>query len=340
MIKTILYIAFQYDNGKEENGAAINYKAWYENFIKLGYKVEGLFYEDYSKEELQIKIIEVVKRIKPDLVFFILQKDQIDIKTLKILKKCGFFTVNFFGDDQWRFDNWSSKYAPYFSACITTDKFSIDKYKDIGQNNIVRSQWASLESNVLYKNIDYKYDVSFIGGVNPYRKWFVKELLKRGTKVHCFGSGWDNGRVTYREMEGIFSASKVNLNISNSISYDIRYLISSLRVLLRALKVAIKGGKNSSQTKARNFEIPMQGGFQIADYVPTIEDYFNIGEELICYSNIDEADSLIKHYLKHEVDREKIKINGIKKARESHAFKHRIINYMKELEVIRVHLHH
>lgn len=335
MIKQILYIAFQYEYAKKENGVALNYKAWYENFIKLGYEVETLFYEDYAKEELQKKILEVATVINPDLIFFILQKDQIDIDTLKRLKEKKYFTANFFGDDQWRFNSWSSKYAPYFSVCITTDKFSIDKYKAIGQKNIIRSQWASLDSEVSYVNIDYKYDVSFIGGINPYRKWFVKELTKRGVKVHCFGNGWDNGRITYEEMENIFLTSKINLNISNSTNYDIRYLLSNLRAFLSTIRSVIKGGKNSSQTKARNFEIPVQGGFQLTDYVPTIEDYFDIGRELICYNNIDEAETLIRYYLKHENERENIKLNGVKKARTNHTFKHRVINYMKELERIR-----
>ena len=335
MIKKILYIAFQYEYAKKENGTALNYKAWNENFVKLGYEVETLFYEDYSKENLQIKIIETANEIKPDLIFTILQKEQIEIKTLKTLKQQNFFTVNFFGDDQWRFDNWSSRFAPYFSACITTDKFSIDKYKAIGQKNIIRSQWASLDSDTSYENIDYKYDVSFIGGINPYRKWFVKELSKRGIKVHCFGNGWDNGRVTYEQMEEIFLSTKINLNISNSTNYDIRYLLSNLRAFLSTLKATVKGGKNSSQTKARNFEIPVQGGFQLTDYVPTIEDYFYIGKELICYNSIDEAENLVNYYLKHDKERENIKIKGVQKAREHHTFKHRVVSYMRELELIK-----
>lgn len=335
MIKKILYIAFQYEYGKKENGTALNYKAWYENFVKLGYEVETLFYEDYSKEDLQIKIVEKSNEIKPDLVFFILQKEQIEIKTLEVLKEQGFFTVNFFGDDHWRFDNWSSIYAPYFSACITTDKFSIDKYISIGQKNIIRSQWASLDSKVSYEKVEYKYDVSFVGGISSYRKWFVKELFKRGIKVHCFGNGWDNGRVTYEQMENIFLTSKINLNISNSTNYDIRYLMSNLRAFLSTVKAVLKDGKNSSQIKARNFEIPVQGGFQLTDYVPTIEDYFDIGKELICYNNIDEAENLIHYYLKHTDEREKIKIACIEKARNEHTFKHRIINFMKELEIIK-----
>jgi spore maturation protein CgeB len=335
MIRKILYIAFQYEYAKKDNGLALNYKAWYKNFINLGYELEALFYEDYSKECLQQKIIDTANNIKPDLIFFILQKEQIEIQTLKMLKEQGFFTVNFFGDDQWRFYNWSSKFATHFSACITTDKFSIDKYREIGQDNVIRSQWASLDSEVSYEKVDYKYEVSFVGGINPYRKWFVRQLLKKDIKVHCFGNGWDNGRVTYKQMEEIFLTTKINLNISNSTNYDIRYLISNLKAFLITARALIKGGKNSSQTKARNFEIPVQGGFQLTDYVPTIEDYFDIGKELICYNNIDEAENLIQYYLKHNNERENIKISGIKKARENHTFKHRIVEYMKELEKLK-----
>lgn len=330
MIQTILYVAFQYENGIEENGLAFNYKAWYENFVKLGYKVESLFYEDHSKEGLQVKIIETVKRMKPDLVFFVLQKDQVDINTLKILKEKKFFIVNFFGDDQWRFDNWSVKYAPYFSACITTDKFSIEKYKSIGQENIIRSQWASFPSTIEYKNVEYQYDVSFMGGANPFRKWFVKELSKRGIKVHCFGAGWENGRVSYDEMEEIFVSSKINLNISNSTQYDIRYLLANPRNILNTLRSA----KNKSQTKARIFEIPVQGGFELTEYVPSLEDYFNIGKEIVCYKDIDEAELLINYYLKHDEERENVKLTGVEKARKEHTFKNRIADFMKEIERI------
>lgn len=332
MIKKILYIAFQYEYGKKENGTALNYKAWYENFVKLGYEIETLFYEDYTYEELQNKIVLKAIDMQPDLIFTILQKEQISIDTLKVLKDKNFFTANFFGDDQWRFDNWSSRFAPYYSVCITTDKFSIEKYKNIGQKNIIRSQWASLESELSCESIKYKYDVSFVGGINSYRKWFVSQLEKSDIKVHCFGNGWDNGRVSYEEMEEIFSTSKINLNISNSTNYDVRYLLSNLKAFLVTLRAVIKGGKNSSQTKARNFEIPVQGGFQLTDYVPSLEDYFDIGKEVACYNDIDEVKLLINYYLNNETERESIKFNGTKKARAKHTFKHRVIEFMLELE--------
>lgn len=335
MIKKILYISFQYEFGNPENGYAHNYKAWYENFLKLGYEVEPIFYDSHTKEELQYFIIEKAKSIKPDMIFFILQKNQVEFETLKKLKSLGFFTINFFGDDQWRFDDFSSKYANFFSACITTDKFSIDKYKAIGQNNIIYSQWGSLYSDIDYKDLNYKYDVSFVGGWSAYRKWFVSELEKRKINVNCFGDGWPNGRITYEQVEQVFVLSKINLNISNSISYDIRYLLSAPRNLLSTLKAILKRvSKNSSQIKARNFEISVQGGFQLTDYVPSLEEYYTIGKEIVCYSNIDEAENLIHYYLKHDSERENIKSAGVEKARMEHTFKKRIVEFMKEIEKI------
>lgn len=335
MIKKVLYVAFKYSYGKQENGTALNYKAWFENFQLLGYHVDGIFFEDYTHEKLQQEIIQKANALSPDLVFFILQKEQVEIKTLKTLQENSHFTVGFFGDDHWRFDNWSCLYAPFFNACITTDKFSLDKYRAIGQDNVIYSQWASLESNAELVDKDYKYEVSFVGGANAYRKWFVAELGKRNIKVDCFGGGWPRGRVTYEEMEDVFLSSKINLNISNSASYDLAFLTSRFSNFLLSIFRLLRGrAKNSSQIKARNFEIPVQGGFQLTDYVPTLEDYYHIGEEVTCYSNIDEAEKLIRYFLKHVTERETIKLAGVKKARKQHTFKKRIITFMKELEIL------
>jgi len=329
MIKKILYIGSHYEYSKKENGESLNKKAFYNNFLDLGYEVIPVWYDE-SYSDLQQKIIQKADEIKPNIIFFILQSSQIEKSTLHTLKDDGHFLVNWFGDDQWRFDDFSCQYANYFDTCMTTDKFSVEKYKLIGQKNIIRSQWASLESNVEYKNIKYKYDISFIGGANPFRKWFVKELIKRDIKVDCFGSGWKNGRISYEEMEEIFATSKINLNISNSTQYDIRYLLSNPRNILNTLRST----KNKSQTKARIFEIPVQGGFELTEYVPSLEDYFDIGKEIACYRDIDEAELLINYYLTHEKERESIRLVGVERARNEHTFKNRIVEFMKEIEKI------
>jgi len=332
MIKKILFIGLKYSYGQKSLGEALNKKAHVDSLKKLGYCVEVVWLDDYNEEQLQKEILLKADEFKPDVIFFKIFKFEVKFETLKRLKE-KYFLFNWFGDDQWRFDNFSKYYALYFNAVITTDKFSIKKYNEIGQENVIRSQHASFENNQDYLNIDYKYDVSFIGGISPFRKWFVQELQKKGIKVECFGYGWENGKVTYDEMNEIMLRSKINLNISNSLSYDIRYLISNPRNILSLIKsFIIKGSKNVSQTKARIFEIPVRGGFELTEYVPSLEDYFCIGENLVCYSSVDEAALLIKYYLENGDERETIKSKSVEYARNNHTYLKRTENFMKEIE--------
>lgn len=335
MIKKILFIALKYSYGTKELGEALNKKAHSDMLKEVGYEVENVWLDDYdSSKELQETILKKADEFSPDIIFFKIFRYEIQFDTLKELKK-KYFLVNWFGDDHWRFDNFTSKYANYFDACITTDKFSIKKYKKIGQKNIIRSQYASFENFNKYDDIEYKYDVSFIGGASSFRKWFVSELLKRKIKVHCFGNGWENGRISYEQMDDIMMTSKINLNISNSISYDIRHLLHNPKNILSLVKSFFKkDSKNASQIKARIFEIPVRGGFELTEYVPGLEDYFHIGKNIVCYSTVDEAALLIKYYLENEKKREEIKINSIIHSRKNHTYKHRTLEFMKEIENI------
>jgi hypothetical protein len=103
MIKKILYLGFHFDYGKKENGIALNYKGWFENFKELGYEIEGVHYDEYEQLSLHKKLISILDQNPPDMVFFILQNQQVNIDTLKYLKDRSILTVGFFGDDQWRF---------------------------------------------------------------------------------------------------------------------------------------------------------------------------------------------------------------------------------------------
>lgn len=205
------------------------------------------------------------------------------------------------------------------------------KYRNIGYKNVILSQWASFGSNedIDFKTIRYKYNVSFLGGVNSYRKWLINQLKKAGIMVECFGTGWGNGRVTFDEMGEIFKTSKINLNISNSANYDIRYVFSSLR----SVKEFLKSKKRIEQIKARNFEIPAFGGFQLTIYIPFLEDYFKIGREVAVYSSFEDLLLKIRYYLENESIRSKIAYKGYRKTIQKHTYLHRLKKIFKELRI-------
>lgn len=199
----------------------------------------------------------------------------------------------------------------------------------MGYKNAILSQWASFEYNgkIDFNNIEYKYDVSFVGGISGYRKWIVKELLKVGIRVRCFGHGWSNGRVSFEDMSLIFKISKINLNISNSTSYDIRYIFSSFK----SLREFIKAKKRAEQIKARNFEIPAFGGFQLTNYVPSLEHYFEIGRGIALYTSIKDLVLQIDYYLDNEEERREIMINGYKKAINEHTYLNRLKDIFEKI---------
>jgi len=326
----ILYVDLEFDYGDKSRGRnIIGQDGFIYSFQALGHEVIPFYYDRFLKDinTLQTQLITYADSIKPDLIFFSLFRNQFHHKTLSFLKK-KYTTINWFGDDQWRFKSFTKYYLNDFSWCVTTDKFSVNEYKKLGQENIILSQWAAIDSHKINSSDSiYKYDVSFVGGYHPYRAWFINQLTRKGINISVFGHGWSNGPLTPNEMLKVFNESKINLNISNSSSLDIRYLVSSIK----GFAMSFKSKKDKNQIKARNFEIPYFGGFQLSDYVIGLEDYFHIGKEISCYANPDDALVQIKYFLGHDEEREKIRQNGYIRAKKDHGY----INRLQEvLEIV------
>ena len=130
-------------------------------------------------------------------------------------------------------------------------------------------------------------------------------------------------------MMQIFNTSKINLNISNSASYDIRYVFSSIQ----GLKEFIRSEKKVEQIKARNFEIPAFGGFQLTNYSLSLEEYFEIGNEVSIYTSYEDLVSQIEYFLENESQRKEIMINGYRRAIEEHTYKNRLKDIFNKIGV-------
>lgn len=315
----ILFVDLEFDYGQKSRGInTIGQLGLKKSFEKLGHDVVPFYYDSYlsgNLDALQTDLKKTADEVKPDLIFFILFRDQFRIETLDYLKS-KYTTMNWFGDDTWRFDNFTKNFAPHFSYCVTTDKFAVPKYKKLGIQNIIRAQWAAIDDENLIDPRPYKYDISFIGAKNTYRSYVINFFKKNGIHVECFGNGWPNGSLSNKDMIQLFASTKINLNLSNSASFDLRYLISHPKNILHSLHT----NKVSSQIKARNFEINYFSGFQLTDYVPSLEEYYVIGKEVACYNTLEDALCLIRYYLENENERENIRDAGTKKARISYTY--------------------
>ncbi len=141
--KTILLVGMQWDYCKPERGTSGDKLVFLENLKKLAGHVDPFWFDEYmdNKEQLQKDLVVKAHKVEPDLIFFLTYSDQFTFETLDELKN-KYTTYAWFGDDQWRFDSYSSRYAPHFTYISTTDPWSVQRYKKIGVNPIL-TQWAA-----------------------------------------------------------------------------------------------------------------------------------------------------------------------------------------------------
>ena len=330
-MKKILYVGYE----KEPNiynSISFSYKAWYESFKALNYEVKGLFTDSKNFQKDYNKYFDdALNGFKPEMVFIIINKNYLSIDFLNLFKYRNIKLVGFSGDDNWNFSSFRDLFQ-HFDSIVTTDNLSIRKYNRLGIKNVVLSQWGTFIKNDHIDVEKYEFEISFVGGYSAYREWFINQIRKKtGITVNKFGYGW-KGRppISYDEMKKIFSSSKINLNISNSYSYDYRFRTSSAK---NFFKTFLNKHKQSEQIKARNFEIPACGGFQLTNYVPFLEGYFEIGEEIVCYDGVDNAINLIEYYLHNEDIREKIRQKSHKKSIKNYTFNSILENIIKQLSL-------
>jgi spore maturation protein CgeB len=227
-------------------------------------------------------------------------------------------TLCFFHDDTWRVE-FSQFWARHFDFFTTPDIYGVKKYMALGFSNAIDFPFGCNETLYRKMQTEKKYDVSFVGAWHPYREWLIKRLRQAGISVHAAGYRWPGGIVEHEEMVEIFNQSRINLNMSNSASWDARYLTSSPRALLNR----IRSPKSVEQLKARHFEINGCGAFQLSYYVEGLERYYAIGEEIGIYLDPDDLLNKVKYYLANEVLRKNIAETGYRRTLVDHTFRSR-----------------
>ena len=163
------------------------------------------------------------------------------------------------------------------------------------------------------------YDVAFVGGLIPYHKKGNLALAKLASeiKVDIWGYGEKtlplgspirknfHGQAWGRKMYEIFAQSKIVINRHIDISKD---FANNLRM----------------------FEATAMGALLITDYKKNMDEFFEVGREVVTYKNPDDLVQKVKYYLVHPKETEKIAEAGQKRTLKDHTYKVR----MKELDEI------
>lgn len=166
--------------------------------------------------------------------------------------------------------------------------------------------------NTAYHPMNVKKDisVSFVGVAYGFRTSVVRYLKKNGIPIQAFGKGWP-GTGHIEDIVGIFNRSVINLGMGG-IGYS----------------------ESLTNVKGRDFEIPgTGGGVYLTSFNPDLAQHFIVGDEILCYRNRDEMLELIRYYLAHPDEVEKIARRGHERCLSEHRWLHR---YQRALDIIGV----
>ncbi len=332
----ILFVGLEYDRYDERRGKSFEYNNFY-GALKALPGIEASFCSfqgilTIGKKAWNDGLLASVWKEKPDLVFFFMYTDELLPETLDTLKR-ETTTLGWFSDDHWRFDNYSRHYANHFTWVATTYSKAPDRYRALGQKNVIRSQWFC--DTVTYRPYDVPADiaVSFVGLKNKSREELVTGLKTAGIPVSVFGGGWGGGRLPQEDMVRLFSRTRINLNIStprspwekNSLGRFVArrsldrfvpdfHIIDNVRSWI---------GARTAQIKARPFEIAACGGFCLTGDADDMGTYYEDGKEMVFYRSVPDLTEKIWYYLAHDDERRAIARAGHERTLREHTAAHR-----------------
>ncbi|MBI3334499.1 glycosyltransferase [Candidatus Pacearchaeota archaeon] len=285
------------------------YQNWYLPLKKSASSMQVFdprkYYFKYGKDAMNKEFLQLIKRFKPHFVFLSVIYDEFYLETFKKVKEVSPSTklINFFSDDESRFEIYSKYFAPFFDVCITTYLPAYLQAKKLGLSNFYLMPY-SCNTHVFKKlKTEKKYDVSFIGQPSNERVSMLKHLLEAGINVNIWGKGWDSvhDSIIQKAYRGF---AKDMVQITNESRIIPSFLIDDSGKVLK-----IKG---------RLAEVAGCGTFQVITDNNETKGMLRSGKEAAYFSSASDLVKKVKYYLKHESERERIAQN---------AYKHIVKNY-------------
>ena len=279
---------------------------WYfwEPMTKLGHEV--YLYDTVMGSE-DGSFNEVVEGFVPDLIFCILTGNRFITphepwpELLEITKQGRFRTFNWYCDDTWRFKAFSSISCNHFHVCSTPERSYVQKYKEIGYDNIIVANWhANVDWFPKIQFKDKEIETSFIGAPNASRQRFFD--LAEIDVEYFYG-------LSQKDLFNTYSNSKLSINLSvNNNDPD-----------------------KKTQMKQRLFEVPAGAGMLVTEHHEGIEEYFDINREIVTFSTINKFREKMNFFAKKPQIVEKIATAGHERFLKEHESQVRIKKVLEEI---------
>ncbi len=298
-------------------------------FHKNYFDVEGFVKDRSRKDVLQSYYVEMLSQIvleslseRPVDILICLAQAPLTTRALTELRNRGVITVMWFVEDSRRFTAWKHL-APFYDYmfCIQ-DGDTLAQIEAAGAGKAVYLPTAcepSLQRPMTAEEIGdierWGSELSFVGAGYNNRQQMFASLSNRDFKI--WGTEWPKvapfdrlvqeagRRLTPEEYIRIFNATKINLNLHSSTERD-----------------GVE--PNGDFVNPRTFELASCGAFQLIDERRLLPELFDIGKELITFSDFKELEDKADYYLAHPEERIAIAQRARSRALADHTYENRL----------------
>jgi spore maturation protein CgeB len=298
-------------------------------------------------ERALLSQIESAHHEKPiDLFFSYFWNPHCRPETIRRIRDMGIVTMNWYCNASYQF-HLVSEIAPAYDFCLVPERFRLDDYRRVGAHPIYTQEAANPK---IYKpyTLPCEYDVVFVGQMYGDRADYVRALLEAEIDVRVWGrnwpwrqaglEGWMRRSLLWRSASMIkqriekgkrpYAMAYVPQGICGPPLSDLEMvkMYSRSKISLGFSKVGEthRGGNPIKQVRLRDFEAPMSGAFYLTEYVQELEDFFDIGKEIVCFSDMDDLVEKTHYYLSHDDERENIRSAGLQRALRDHTWQKRL----------------
>lgn len=235
-------------------------------------------------------------------------EDGLPWKEWEIPKNCG--KTIYVGSDTHLGKEYRFKKAEKFDYVFFNQKDAVEEYNKTHENKAVWLPHAAEPQAYPKIEIIKKYDVGFVGhsqDVKNYNGFTRTDALDR----------------LFKEFPNFYHGSRHPGFPEKNLFEDAAKKFSMSKIVFN---ISIKDDINM-----RIFEALSTGSFLLTNWIPTLEYLFDDGKHLITYDTLDEMVELVRYYLEHEDEREKIAKAGYEQFINNHTYRHRV---EKILEII------
>jgi spore maturation protein CgeB len=288
-----------------------------------------------NKPKLSQELLRQIKKShqeKPIDIFFSYFYDAcVFPETIDEIKKLGVKTINWYCNASYQLEL-VSQISPHYDHCLVPEKFRLDDYKKLGANPIYCQEAAN---PTIYKpyNLPQKYDVTFVGQAYGERPNYIRYLYDNGIDVRVWGRGWNEFSLI-KKIKRFLRRKNYNISSAWLPRKIIGHVLSDTKMIKMYSRSKINLGFSScgnthkeknriTQIRLRDFEVPMSGGFYLVEYMKELEEFFEIGKEIVCYKNKNDLVEKIKFYLNNDSEREKIRLAGRERCLRDHTWQKR-----------------